>query len=416
MSRRSFCLLAAPALRGAECSSVQLIEPEGEGRRWWPRWRGPSGQGVVEDGAYPDVWSDAKHVRWKVEVPGRGHSSPIVWRDRIFLTTAEDGPRRSVLCFQRRDGKLLWRTDAPAAPGEKLYWKNSYASGTPVTDGERVYAYFGSGGVMAVDFEGRAVWHRSFGMVTLYHGSGGSPLLYRDRVVVYQDQREGSYIAALHRATGAVIWKTPRQEKVGWGTPVAVRACGRDQVIVSSQDRVTAYDPADGRLVWWARGNTFETTPTPVVGHGFIFCSSGRAGPTLAIRPGGAGDVTDTHIAWQSPRGSPFIPSPLVYGPHLYLINDMSAIATCLDARTGKAVWQGRLGEAQREGFSSSPIGVNGKVFFTNDQGETFVLAAGNEFRLLHVNRFGEKVLASPALVEGVWYWRTEKHLYAIAS
>jgi len=157
-----------------------------------------------------------------------------------------------------------------------------------------------------------------------------------------------------------------------------------------------------------------EVIPTPAVGHGLIFCPSGRAGPTLAIRPGGSGDVTATHIAWQSPRGSPFVPSPLVYGDYLYLINDMTSIATCLEARTGKTVWQGRLGEVQRESFSASPVGVDGKVYFTNDDGETFVLAAGPEFELLRVNRLGEQTLATPALVDGTWYFRTASHLVAI--
>jgi outer membrane protein assembly factor BamB len=407
--------LAALAAFGAELPAVHMIEVEGEGKKYWTRWRGPGGQGLVEGSGYPDQWSASKNVLWKVEVAGRGNSSPIVWRDRIFLTTSlEAGARRVILCHRRGDGKLLWESAAPEAPAERIYRKNTHASSTPVTDGERVYAYFGNAGVLAVDMEGRRVWHHSFGEITMYHGSAGSPLLYKDRIIVFQDQRAGSFIAALDRRTGKVLWTTPREERVGWSSPIAIRANGRDEIITSSQHRVVAYDPGTGRELWKASGNTFEVTPTPAVGQGLVFVPSGRAGPTLAIRPGGSGDVTATHIAWQTPRGSPFIPSPLVYGKYLYLVNDMTSIATCFEADTGKLMWQGRLGEALKESFSASPIGVDKKVFIMNDQGETFVLAAGPEFKLLHVNQLGERALATPALVDGIWYFRTESHLLAI--
>jgi outer membrane protein assembly factor BamB len=179
---------------------------------------------------------------------------------------------------------------------------------------------------------------------------------------------------------------------------------------------VTAYDPVTGRQFWVCEGNSFEVVPTPVVGHGLVFAASGRVGPTLAIRPGGNGNVTQTHLAWSSPRGSPFIPSPVLYEGQLYMVNDMASIATSLDAETGKSLWQGRLGTPQREGFSASPVVANGKVFFTNDLGETFVLRAGPTFQLLHVNRLGEPTLASPALVDGRWYIRAEENLYAIGD
>jgi outer membrane protein assembly factor BamB len=413
--RASLLLVAGLLARAADYPPVRMIEPDGGGNQYWPRWRGPSGQGLVEGSGYPDSWSERDNIVWKVPVSGRGNSSPIIWGDRIFLTTAYDeGPRRSVLCFRRSDGKLLWESAAPAAAPEKIFQKNSHASSTPATDGERVYAYFGNAGLLAMDFNGRPVWHRGFGDVTLYHGSAGSPLLYRDRVILYQDQHDGSFIAAVDRRTGALLWRTPREEQIGWGSPIALRSGQRDEIIVSSQDRVDAYDPATGRELWRCSGNTAEVTPTPAVGHGLVFCSSGRAGPTLAIRPGGSGDVTKTHIVWQTAKGSPFIPSPLVYGDYLYLVNDMTSVATCYQAATGKLMWQGRLGEAQRESFSASPVAVDGKVFFTNDSGETFVLESGDQFRLLRVNRLGERILASPALVEGRWYFRTEHHLVAI--
>ena len=189
-----------------------------------------------------------------------------------------------------------------------------------------------------------------------------------------------------------------------------------DELIVSSQHAVHAYDPATGASLWTARGNKFEVIPTPVVAHGLVFCSSGRAGPTLAIRPGGSGDVTDTHVVWTSPKGSPFVPSPIVVGDYLYMINDMLSVVTAYEAKTGELAFQGRLGQASKEGFSASPVAVDGKIFFTNDEGETFVLRAGSEFELLHVNRLGARTLASPALVEGRWYFRTENELVAIGS
>ncbi len=403
----------------ATVAPVSMIEVSGEARKYWPRWRGPSGQGLVEGNGYPDAWSDQENVLWKVALPGGGNSSPVIWGDRIFLTTAYDnGERRSILCLRRSDGKLLWEAFAPDTTPERTNRKNGYASGTPSTDGERVYAYLGNHGLLAVDFNGRQIWHRSLGELNAYHGAACSPLLYRDRVILYQDQRRPaqSFVAAFDAQTGKTVWWTEREEQVGWGSPIAIRAGERDEIIVSSHRRVYAYDPKTGKELWRASGNLVEVTPTPVVGHGLIFCTSGRAGPTLAIRPGGNGDVTETHLAWQSAKGSPFIPSPLLYGEYLYIVNDMVSIATCLEAKTGKVMWQGRLGEAQRESFSASPVGVDGKLFFTNDQGETFVLAAGPEFNLLHVNRLNARTLASPALVDGRWYFRTDQHLICIGK
>jgi outer membrane protein assembly factor BamB len=197
---------------------------------------------------------------------------------------------------------------------------------------------------------------------------------------------------------------------------VAIRAGGRDEIVVNGQHAVIAYDPETGRELWRCTGTTFEVIPTPVVGNGLVFSSSGRAGPTIAIRPGGDGDVTRTHVVWSTPRGSPFVPSPVFYQGQLYVVNDMSSIVTSFDAATGRTLFQGRLGTERREGFSASPVVADGKVFFTNDDGETFVLRAGPQLNLLHVNRIGERTLASPALVDGHWYVRTEGHLIAIGA
>ena len=409
------------SLTGSGFEPATLIAIEGEGSKYWSRWRGPSGQGIAAATTYVDRWSPTTNIKWRAAVPGRGHSSPIVWRNHLFLTTAtENGARVSMLAYDRLSGKLLWETAIPSTGVERTYWKNSHASATPATDGRLVYASFGTHGLAAFDFNGRIVWRQKLGDLRNYHGSAGSPVLYKDRVFIYQDHggtgNLGSFAAAFDAKTGEVVWKTDRSASVGWGTPIVVDAGDRDELIVSSESTVNAYDPDTGAELWTVRGTTREVIPTPVVGHGLIFCSSGRAGPTLAIRPGGTGDVTTTHVAWSSPRGSPFVPSALVLGDLLYMINDMQSILTVLDAKTGAAVYQDRLGEATREGFSSSPIAVGDKLFFTNDRGQTFVVRAGRTFTLLHVNDLQAQVLASPALVDGVWYWRTDKELLAIAD
>ena len=403
--------------------AVSVIVPGGEAMKYWPFWRGPSGQGLVEGKGYPSTWSETENILWRVQVPGRGHSSPIVWADRIFLTTAAaDGSSRSVLCFRRADGKLLWDRVVPEAPAEKLYPKNSYASSSPTTDGKLVYAYFGNAGVVAVGFDGKIVWRTKFGPVSLYHGPGGSPLLYKDRLILFQEQRlmdrnattDPGFMVALDAKTGRELWRQTRTPQPGWGTPIAIRAGDRDELIVSSSRRIEAFDPATGVLLWFSTGNTFEVIPMPVVGHGLVYCSSGRAGPTFAVRPGGSGDVTASRVVWSTPKGSSFVPSPLLFGDYLYTVNDMASVVTCHHAKTGEVVGQFRLGEAKREGFSASPVAVDGKIYFTNDDGETFVLNPAPDFKLLHVNRLGEQTLASPALVDGRWYIRTAGHLVAI--
>ena len=401
--------------------SVHMISVDGEGSEYWSRWRGPSGQGHVSGTGYPVTWSSTENVLWKAKVPGKGNSSPIVWANRIFLTTAhDDGNKLSVLCFRRSDGELLWEVFIPQTGVEYAHKKNGHASATPTTDGEKVYVSFGTHGVIALDFDGNIAWNRDIGKLDNYHGSAGSPLLYEDTVIIYQDHRgtseTRSFVAAFEKESGKSVWWVDRMATTGWGTPIVIRAGMRDELIVSSQKRIQAYDPRTGTKLWNAAGNLFEVIPTPVVGHDLVFCSSGRAGPTLAIRPGGSGDVTETHVVWSSPKGAPFIPSGIIVGEYLYTINDMMSIITAFEARTGKVVFQGRLGIKRKESFSASPVALDGKVFWTNDEGETFVLKAGPEFKLLHVNRLGARTLASPALVDGHWYFRTDQELIAIGS
>jgi outer membrane protein assembly factor BamB len=414
-------LAATGASLASRAGDVRMIEVTGEGAKFWPRWRGPSGQGIVAAGSYTNWWSPTARIKWKTAVPGAGNSSPIVWGDRIYLTTAQSGGAKiSLLAFNRSTGQRVWEAIVPQQGVEYVHPKNGYASATPATDGRLIYASFGRHGLVAFDWNGKIVWHRRFGVIENYHGPAGSPVLYKDRVFLYQDHEGSSsqraFVAAFDAQTGKTIWETPRTETVGWGTPVVVSTGARDELIVNSQGRVASYDPATGKELWTVRGMTYEVIPTPVVGDDLIFASSGRAGPTFAIRPGGTGDVTGTHVAWSTQRGSPFVPSGVVYDGLLYLINDMQSILTVYESRTGALVYQGRLGVAQREGFSASPVAVNGELFFTNDEGETFVVKAGREFKVLHTNSLGESVLASPALVDGVWYWRTTSSLVAVAQ
>jgi outer membrane protein assembly factor BamB len=342
-----------------------------------------------------------------------------VWADRLYVTTAhEGGGKLSLVAYNRADGRKLWETFVPQEGVEHVHQKNGHASATPVTDGQAIYASFGRHGLVAFNMDGKILWHRKFGVIDNYHGPAGSPVLYKDRIFLYQDH-EGSpgqraFVAAFDARTGKTLWETPRTETVGWGTPIVINTGERDELVVNSQRRVAAYDPASGKELWTVRGMTFEVIPTPVVGEGLVFASSGRAGPTFAIRPGGSGDVPATHVAWSTPKGSPFVPSGVVHNGLLYLINDMQSILTAYEAKTGTLVYQGRLGVAQREGFSASPVVVNDEVFFTNDDGETFVVKAGREFNLLHTNTLGERTLASPALVDGIWYWRTVGSIVAV--
>jgi outer membrane protein assembly factor BamB len=333
--------------------------------------------------------------------------------------------RSHVLCFRRSDGELLWETFVPGRAAPEEGWpKSSYASSTPATDGQHIYAYFGNHGLLAVDFDGNIVWHEDLGEIRgVARGTACSPLLYEDRVIVFQDHGgpDGSFIAAFDRSTGQQLWRTQRSARVGWSSPVALRvmtATGpRDEIITSSQHQVQAYDPQTGEQLWSCRGLTDEVVPSPVVGEGMVFASSGRQGPTLAIRPGGTGEVSGTHLVWREMRGSPFVPSPLLYQGYLYTLNDMLGVLTCYEAATGEMMYRERLsGTVSGHGISASPVGVDGKIFVTTDDGRTSVVRAGPEYDLLHVNQLSSHVFASPALVDGRWYIRTYDHLLCIGE
>ena len=398
---------------GQQQADVRMVGVEGEGAKYWPVWRGPSGQGLVVGNSYRDTWSATEGVLWKKAVPGRGNSSPIVWGDSIFLTTAYDGGRRlSLVAFRRSDGTQLWEAFAPDGRPANAHYKNGHASATPATDGSMVYVSFGSRGLAAFTFDGKLAWHQDLGPVDNYHGAAGSPLLYKNRVILFQDHGRGAFVAAFDTRSGKQLWRTPREAYVGWGTPVAVRVGTHDEIIVSSQGAVTAYHPDTGAELWRCDGNSYEVIPTPVVSHGLVIASSGRVGPTLAIRPGGKGNVTRTHLAWASPKGSPFVPSPIVYGDYLYICND-NGVLTVYDAKSGAQVYVHRIGTTNST-FSASPIAGRGQLYFASEDGEVFVIKAGPIYELLATNQMGEPLMATPAVSDGIILFRSQRQILAV--
>ncbi|HEY2249593.1 MAG TPA: PQQ-binding-like beta-propeller repeat protein [Planctomycetaceae bacterium] len=405
---------AARAAKDQPVVAVRVVLPAPGAERQWPRLRGPTGQGTALESNFPPTWSETENIVWKAEIPGRGHGSPIIWDQRLFITSAsEDGQERWLLCYDRGTGSLLWQKAAPKpATQEKLYWKNSYASTTPVTDGQRVIAFFGNSGLVSFDFEGNQLWHQDLGTFPTMHGPGASPVLYQDRVFVVQDQTQGkSVFAAFDKNTGAKIWQHERPQAACWTTPTMLHVGDRDELVVNGSHTITAYRPETGEPIWSLAGSSRESIPMIVVGCGLIYSTSGRNGPMIAIRPGGTGNVTETHIAWQLPRGGPHVPSPAYYEGRLYLVND-TGIASCLACRTGETIWQTRLPGR----FSMSPIEAGRKLLFTSETGTTYVLLPGPEFKLMATNELGEDVLATPAVLGGRIYFRTKGHLVCVGK
>ncbi len=403
----------AEAAAGPELPIEPILPAPGADREW-PRWRGPSGMGLSRERGLPVRWSATENVAWKSELPGAGNSSPVIWGERIFLTTAFDrGKRRSLACVNRADGALRWVKDAPAVePEGRVIDKNGHASATPVVDGERVVAFCGNGGLVAFDLEGNVLWHHPLPPFDAMHGTGASPLIHGDLVILFQEQSSKPSLGiAVDKRTGERRWSVERASALGWCTPLALRVAGSDLLIHGASNTLVAYDPATGAEVWTCRGPTREVIPTIVAGHGLIFSASGRSGPMLAVRPAGAGDISATGLAWSSSRGAPHVPSPVLTGDLLYQVNDLG-IVTCFRARTGQVLFQKRLGGT----FSASPIAADDKVYFTSEQGDTTVVRAGPEFDVLSVNPLGETTLASAAVLGGQIFIRTAKHLWAIGG
>jgi hypothetical protein len=393
----------------------------------WPGWRGPRGDGTSAEKGLPTTWSAKDNVRWKAKLPGPGNSSPVVWDNRVFLTQSLDtkGTERAVLCFDRADGRLLWQKATPFRGEEPTHATNPSCSATPVTDGRRVIASLGSAGVVCYDFEGRQLWHRDLGPFVHIWGTASSPVLYGELVLLNCGPGARTFLVALDVKTGRDVWKVEEPggksglkgqgEWVGsWSTPRVVTVRGQDQVIMSWPHAVKAYDARTGDLVWTCRGLTELVYTSPVVTPEVVVAMSGFYGAALAVRLGGRGDVTDSHRLWHHAGRNPQrIGSGVVVGDHLYLANAGPNTVQCVELMTGKDLWEGRrLGEAHW----ASLVHADGRLYATDQSGDTCVLAASPKFELLGRNRLREHTDASPAVSGGDVLIRTHQHLWCIGS
>jgi len=411
----------------------------------WAQWRGPDGQGIAT-GTYQDTWSDTEDVVWKTDIPGRGHSSPIVWGDRIFLTTSVRGkhvPGRmapdhlgfdmkpgylnpdstdvdydyalSILAVDAKTGRIVWQdTPYDGAMYDNRHRLNTYASASVVTDGAMVYASFEAHGFYAYTVDGELKWKADLGTVAKAGlGPGTSPVLYRNLVILQVDQEMGaeSRIMAFDRQTGKEVWRADRHNRRSWATPVLVQAGSRVDLVASGAENVIAYDPDTGRERWRTEGTRSHPIPSSVQAHGLVFASAGNSAKVvLAIRADAADDAA--RIAWKYNKGTAYVTSPIAVGDFLYLFTD-SGITTCLDARTGAVAYVGGRVPVPAT-FRASAVSFDDKILMTSEDGDTFVMRAGPTHAILRTNSLGEPVWASPALAAGTIYIRGERHLFAI--
>jgi outer membrane protein assembly factor BamB len=417
----------------------------------WPQFRGPGGSAIATDKNLPVEWGADKNVAWKVKVPGYGWSSPIVWGDRVFVTTAvtdrqekptgsgnwqpagsrrpADAPYRwEVYCLSAADGSVVWsRPAAKRKPTYAVNSSNTYASETPATDGERLYASFGEAGVFCLDMAGKQLWTKDLGVYRTYgsHGTGASPALDDGRLFIQCDNDEKSFLVALDARTGKELWRRDRAEATGWSTPLVWKNKARPEVVCLGSKRILSYAPATGAVLWELGGTNGQALASPVGGEDLLYAGTGgQTGggrPLFAVKAGASGDITlkpgassNEGVAWSLPNAGPLIATPLVYEGHLYVLEQHLGVASCYDAKTGKQAYRERLPQAR--GFFASPWACAGKVFCLDEDGQTFVLAAGPEFKLLGRNRLGETCWASPAPAGDSLFLRTVDHLYCIKN
>lgn len=416
----------------------------------WPQFRGPDSSGVTEDASLPDRWSATENVTWKTDIPGNGWSSPVVWGNNIFVTSvvstvesekpkkglyfggergAPTDPHRWVVyCVDWETGKIRWEREVyRGVPQSPRHLKNSYASETPVTDGERVYAYFGNVGLFCFDISGKKLWEKKWEPVRTRYGWGtaASPIVYKDRLYIVNDNDEKSFIVALNKKTGEEMWRVARDEASNWATPYVWESGQRTEIITPGTRRVRSYD-LSGKLLWEFSGMSSIAIPTPFSKHGLLYIASGYVGdqhrPVYAIRPNASGDISlkqgetaNKHIAWYQPQGGPYNPSPIVYGDHYYTLYDRGFF-TCHDAKTGKEVYPKARIDPGVNAFTSSPWAYNGKVFCLSEDGDTFVIQAGAEFKVLAKNSLDEMCMATPAIARGSLIIRTATKLYRITK
>lgn len=392
----------------------------------WPGWRGVNTSGISADQNVPIQWTTQQGIRWHKTVPGRGNSSPVVWGDHVIVTSASgevSGSRLVVFSFDRRTGDVQWQRPAGEAHGD-THQKNGYASASVTTDGKYVFASFGAAGLFAFDLKsGNQIWRQDLGTLEHQWGAASSPVLVGDMVVQLCDSSGESNLKAFDKASGQPVWKTPRASTGCWSTPVLIEAMDagdqpHQELIVNGTGEdgdkpgfVIAYDHANGNEIWRVQGTTDIVCPTAIIGGNLIVSTSGRNGPILAIKPGGAGDVTATNVVWKHSRGGPYVPTGLAYRNRLYLVGE-AGVVTCFNLGDGNEIWQHRL----RGPVTASLVAANGHIYVTNEYGEIFVLAAGDEFQLLATNDMQEKILATPAMAGGDLFIRTETQLYCVAG
>ena len=422
----------------------------------WPSFRGPAARGVAEGAPAPTAWDVPanRHVKWKVPVAGLGHSSPIVWGNQVCVASAVSGqpdpelkvglygdiasvidatPHRwLVLCYDKHSGAKLWeRTAHTGVPRVKRHTKSTHASSTLATDGRYILAFFGSEGLYAYDMKGTEVWKKDFGVLDsgffkapeAQWGFASSPIIHGDRAVIQVDVQKGSFVAALDVATGRELWRTPREDVPTWSTPAVHVSGDRAQVVVNGWKHIGGYDLETGRELWRMSGGGDIPVPTPIAGHGLIYITNahGSMAPIYAVRPTASGDITlqggesaNAHIAWSYPRDGGYMQTPIVYGDILYVCRD-NGVLSAFDAVTGTRHYQHRLADG-RTGFSASPVASNGRLYFTSEEGDVYVVNTGTTFEQLAVNPLGEVAMATPAISEGAMFFRTRGHLIAIAE
>ena len=423
-------------------SATQIVALQAEN---WPQWRGPGGQGVSTERNLPSSWEPGKNIAWKVELPGGGHSSPVVWGDRIFITTVVEGEPLTgakavdhvvggkpfvhpdsmaanlkhtfkVLALDAKTGKILWDQTAYEGPVyDARHRKSSFAGPTPATDGTMVFAYFGPEGLYAYDSAGKLAWKAIEKFPTLGLGTGTSPVLFQNLVIVQRDDDNGekSAIVAYDKKTGSEVWRTKRDIDISWGTPVLVIADGRSELVTNGSDQIIAYDPATGKELWRTKGVQSNAIHTPVVGNGLVIVTAGfPVKRVIALRPGAVAD--DKRVAWEYSRGTGYVLSNILYDGLLYLFSD-NGIVTCLDPATGAVKYEGgRVPVPAR--FMGSPVAFGGYIALTSEDGDTFMLKAGPSHEIVRTNSVDEPVFSSLAIANGRIYIRAQKHLYAIGS
>jgi outer membrane protein assembly factor BamB len=437
MSRLTRRLILA-VLVAAPLVSTPTVEGQGADR-YWPQWRGPSATGVSRSANPPTEWSETKNIRWKVEIPGRGSGSPVVWGDRVFVLTAvpegvtgtaQHQPlgrslpshKYVVMALDRKTGKVVWEKVAKTeAPHEATHQENgTWASASAVTDGEHVIASFESRGIYAYDMNGTLVWQKDLGDKRMRNtfGEGSTPALHGRHLVVVWDHQGGSFIVALDKRTGQELWRKTRDEIDTWATPLIVQVGGRAQVITGAMNRIQSYDLETGNVVWHTAGLTMNAIPSPVAADGMVFLMSGFRGNSLkAIKLAEAkDDITGTGaIAWSVDRDTPYVPSPVLYDGVLYVLKSNNGILSAYDAKTGTPHYALQRLEAVPNVFAS-PVGAGGRVYIPGREGTTIVIKHGATFEVVGTNKLDDGFDASPALVDGELYLRGNRNLYCIAS